>query len=774
MRRVMGLALAIVLASLLAWWLVGRGTAPEPAETVDRPREATEPGPPRLEGDAPDPTGRPESGDRIDRHGPKSPREDYEPAPVAVTLLVVRAGEGSPIEGATVRTAEGEIEITNARGRATVNVVSGTTCVVRKLGFATRWVDVGTSEATVRVELTPAPVLTGRVVDATTGEALPAARIVVWIKDMPWEGADAPEPTDETGAFHVAGVPPGEMFEVRVVRPGYATAVIHVGSPDEGDTPLEVRLGEGAEIEGTVRDAAGPVADANVFVVARGTDLPPDARPCQSEVLAHGITDATGHYRVRGLEAPTEIAVHARHPSGGAGRSEPVSLPHDRALATVNVRISTDGGLVVRLVHAKTGEHVEAVRCRCSIDVDWSHARDDQKQFRTTEDRDAWFPVVPAGTHRLYVDPHSYLAPAPFDVEVRPGETRVVTVEVDPGLEVTGRVVDSQGNPLEVYVCFDTTYGGVAQYTHTRTDAKTGRFTLKAVAPAPGTLHVFDQAVADRLWKDIEISGDLGDLVLPLRPHLVGRVPEGYREQSIECGVITKERGGRSGGLDVAEDGTFRVDGLFADDPTTVYFRPAKGAALVLRDVVLKPGEVRDLGEIAFPEPLSLEGTLLDATGAPVRGAMVRPADWWCWSRTRTDADGRFRLGNLPPGKNTLWIEATSLAVTFHDVQMREGMAPIEVRLPEPGTLKIRLVKENGETLPNVPMNVVRLLDTGEPDWDRRKIVKTDSRGLLDEKLPPGPYGVIPHDNAHLEVVGETMKVLIVSNRTTEADITVK
>lgn len=435
------------------------------------------------------------------------------------------------------------------------------------------------------------------------------------------------------------------------------------------------------------------------------------------------------------------------------------------------IDLEAHGAISLRLMDAQTRERLEPGRVRCSLDQDWTRARDDQKADLVDGEADLRFREVPPGSHRVFVDPYDSLRPPAVDVEVRPGETAVVTVEVERGLTVTGRAVDPDGKPLEVYVAFEATYRGVEQYPNTRTDRK-GRFTLTGVPPVAGTLSLYDDAVGQRTIEDARIAGDLGDLVVSPRPRLIGRFRDAVaRGSSVECGID----GQRSGGmLEVAEDGSFRVDGLDAGTPMTVYLRPEHGAALVLRDIVLQPGEVRDLGEVSFPKGVSLVGRLLDAGGSPVRDALVRVSEWWSASRTRTDAEGRFRLEDLPPGRSTLWIEASPLAVTFSEVDAEVGMSPVEVRLPAPGTLRVRVKRMGGGTLPNAPMVVVRLLDTGEPDEGRRTILRTNSLGVLETALPPGPYAVRPHAAAAVQVVGEAWTPMVVSNRTVDGEIVVR
>lgn len=72
------------------------------------------------------------------------------------------------------------------------------------------------------------------------------------------------------------------------------------------------------------------------------------------------------------------------------------------------------------------------------------------------------------------------------------------------------------------------------------------------------------------------------------------------------------------------------------------------------------------------------------AAGRPIEAAWITVGDWvgeegapeaWC------DAEGRFTLGEVAPGRQHLWVWRRGLAQLRHDVDVRAGMAALELEL---------------------------------------------------------------------------------------------
>ena len=172
-------------------------------------------------------------------------------------------------------------------------------------------------------------VVTGRVVDAATGEPIPGA-IVSLSRVQPSPGAgrtSAAVPaesavlrsltnqTNVNGAFEIAGVPSGR-WRVQVLKDGYvafgatSSHVIEVGG---GVVRVrDVQIDRGGAIEGRVRDARGtPMVRVSVLAMQQ---LRNRDGTVQLTSGASGQTNDLGEFRVSGL-APGLYVVLAEPPT---------------------------------------------------------------------------------------------------------------------------------------------------------------------------------------------------------------------------------------------------------------------------------------------------------------------------------------------------------------------------------------------------------------------------------------------------------------------------
>jgi len=172
--------------------------------------------------------------------------------------------------------------------------------------------------------------LTGRVVDAQTGQPIARAQVRVQIFQGSQQGVQVAVSSDADGSFHVTNLPDGG-YNVTCEKAGYLTntqgVMARVMSPARsGNTqpaPLVIRLTAQAAIEGTVVNDKDAPAE-NTFIQLVRQQVLNGHRQFVPE-MGSG-TDETGSFRLFGLSAGRYyIAITAR--TSGVRRAKSLTYP---------------------------------------------------------------------------------------------------------------------------------------------------------------------------------------------------------------------------------------------------------------------------------------------------------------------------------------------------------------------------------------------------------------------------------------------------------------
>ena len=293
---------------------------------------------------------------------------------------------------------------------------------------ASETVDLGT------VVLVPGSALSGWVVDFG-GRPVSGAEVRAWEAARPVVQVSAV--TDEQGRFVVRDLRPGARLILAADHPEFLWARQGpIEAPPSGELAeeIEIVLERGSSIRGRVTDEAGqPIYRAGIALFAQGGGG--EARSGQSTA----VTDREGRFLLDQVPAgPATLQVaHREYPN----HSQPVELlPSHLGATEVHVVLRETAGRVRGLVRDTGGAPVGAAMVLLPGDGVLRAARG-----RT--DAEGAFEIgrVDPGRRELVVHHGSF---ASYRTELDVGPSTWVEIELDPGVSVSGSVVDGGGAPV--------------------------------------------------------------------------------------------------------------------------------------------------------------------------------------------------------------------------------------------------------------------------------------------------------------------------------------
>ncbi|OJH34323.1 carboxypeptidase-like regulatory domain-containing protein [Cystobacter ferrugineus] len=591
-----------------------------------------------------------------------------EPLEVALSVAGVIEGfvvdsRGAPAEGAEVRVSgkSPQSVITGPGGGFSVELEAGTYGVSARLGEQAGALEgpltlsAGRTIRGLRLQLGPEAVLEGRVLEHGSGAPVVGARVDV----SPYEqnGDTGRESTDGTGHFRVGGLAPGS-YDVVVTAPGF-TPVLRRGltvTPRERFS-VDLVLTRLGVVEGWVRDVAGqPVAGARVIAPNRGPgEL--ESTPLESR------TDATGHYRLEGLNAGHQ-SLTARREEATQGITHWVDIPEE---GTARLDFTLEGtGIVEGVVRAARGalpsEPLEVIAARNEKSPfgaqDFQQARVGAKgEFRM---------VLPAGGYVLLLSAGDSTSQRTH-VQVEEGQTARVELTWEESAStsfVEGVVLEPDGAPsprATVVLGLEPQKSGILQAKYTDDE---GRFSFgldSDLEPGMGPLKLTalnggrsgrvsgvkpgERSLVIRLRSAASLRGRVTRAGEPVRGFALGIEPEG--EKWLTQGKGPWEFPGER----------FELHDVLAEPLRLMVKTPdgTRGQA----EVTPRPGETAEV-EIRLRGTASVQGRVVDAaTGGPLSDVVVFIENDPSSAHMRESLDqGRFSINGLNPGEYVLNIIA--------------------------------------------------------------------------------------------------------------------
>lgn len=669
---------------------------------------------------------------------------DSRGAPIAGCVVSVLAGHSSKH---TKSDADGRFTLRHlSPGGHTVQVRSpvGTWGVSRST--------VIRQGATTRVEIAmPAGVcVVGVITDAETTRPIVDA-VVETNRGMPRASARS----DSSGRYELRGHSSGS--EVRVRAPGYARVerVIRAATGDDGaDVPVEASfaLVRGANVSGIVTCAGQPIDGVRVRFGPQS-----------------GRTSSDGRFAFTDVPPDEPIELRIDDPRFVPHR-QTVDVPGPRA-AAANVHVRLDRGTIVH------GSATDAMGMALADGVVRVESVERTHVQRSARVRDGEWEIrgVAAGRYRVILTPLDGDARRTWlDVVVPAVDRHRLDLRAEPGLSITGIVVDAAGAPvsgarLRVHRNHRAGDGSRRFAPRGAESDRDGCFRIGNLVPGPYALYVDGRIAGSSAPIEAGATG-VRIVVEPLRT-VRGFVRDARTHAPVTRFWVTAARVDEGG----VERSTFRSHVV---DSEGRFQRVMTRGRHLLRvgadDGRVSDPRVIEIGPSGSPPPFdvfvaqaeTMDGRCVDRTGTPVANARVEvfgehDGGWLALAVAWTDAAGLFRVAGLRPGMvRVVAVDRTAGHATRSVTIPMAGTAPNLVLAPAYGTVRLE-VRRDGKPLADAPVRPVardgcrigvdhallarqfRMLRATRPT----RPFRTDARGELTlTEMPPGEWTFAARD----------------------------
>jgi len=539
--------------------------------------------------------------------------------------------------------------------------------------------------------------------------------------------------TGEDGTLEILA-PAGETLTVRALAPDLSSALATLEPPEEPASgepapaqPLVLELEEPPVLSGQVVEAGARTPLAGAFLWA------PGAGQALSTSGPRGLYDlrlaaAPGKpFRLLAVlpgYLPQGLTVEPRQVRSSGGRD---------ALPTLTLR---PAAAVTGTVVDSRGEPVADVGIRIASRSDRSRG----DSLSGPQGRFFVAPLEPGGPNRIYAEKRGY-APSTVDLplleprrtvtdvrvvlrEGRSAHGRVVTAAEDPVAGAEVRLLPRPQSSSMMERFFQRRLGLDRDATHS--DAE-GAFVIENVAEGLYNLRIEASGFAPAEVPGLEIPAgdglvDLGTVVVETGVRVEGRVVDPDDRPVAGARIRAVPQGSGWGNRrNQPFEGTTDAAGHFAFGD----LRRGERVSLLAEKPGYAKGQLEGV-EVPTEEPVEIvlepaarvSGTVKDPEGRPVEGARVAVdvsgGRGWGLSRssdpTRTDAEGRFTLADVPPGDVTLQADAEGYlrdGLLHLRVEPGARVEDVEITLTPGATVLGRVVGPDGEPLPEARVSLL-------------------------------------------------------------------
>ncbi|MDO8587135.1 MAG: carboxypeptidase-like regulatory domain-containing protein [Armatimonadota bacterium] len=601
----------------------------------------------------------------------------------------------------------------------------------------------GAVSGSTELRLDPAAVVAGKVVDRSTGQPVPGAKVT--IRDF-----DDAE-TDNHGIYRFEAVP-RRTHTIAALKDGFGRPIMHFSAIGQSFVQVDIDVRPEGVLKGRVTDDLGnPVAGASVGPRLWYFDV------------QRVETDSNGEYTLPGLDPTERTEVGVSADGYGWVMDMPVVFPTDRREITIDVKLTSTKD-DIRTISGRVLDQLGNPVKEALVEYGWTDCYAGHKTTRTDDDGRYTLRDVD-GTKNMVIAEANGFAPSFRFVEEK------VNAEIDftmaPGHFVEGKFVDEDGKPLEaVRVGLDVItpemekmgfHGdNVYRWVSSRAKSdKSGRFRLDNL-PAKGVLIETYLAGYSRIDR-MPLEVDREDHVITVtRPGQVS----GTVLNATDGKPMTEFEVGRSydtkGVVFKSAQGRFTMPSDFTTPGEKIdFFVRAPGHFTAhLEDVEVRPGSKIDYNAVRVKLQRSrrLSGVVTEAgSGKPLAGVAVTLLDtqggtggfqWrsipevWRPISVRTDAGGRFTIDTVPGRRGAILLEKDGYARTV--LPDASFLKPLKACLGRGSTVSGVVSDDSGKPAKGVYVEVTD--SEGQVQYDS---AYSDSEGKFRfANLPPGELRV--------------------------------
>ena len=526
---------------------------------------------------------------------------------------------------------------------------------------ASGWLNLrAQSTANVEIQLEKPTIISGRILNIA-GEPIQNAEVQLkeFLRDnLIYLGLDdhsvlnfipiPPVKTDANGIFIFQRLPQARTATLHVQGKGYAKA--RLDAVLTGTKGLEFKLEREAQIEGRLSyvDSDAPVESATISVES----IHPTAGGGRASV------DANGHYVVRNLPPGTYNVYLQEGPAGWtAAANAVVKVAEGQTASKVDMILVRVGYVTGRVTDRNTNEPIANYKISM-YDAARPAPQKRSHSVQTDESGTYRFSAAPGPGLIVGSSPPGYQDDDYIDenVDVVEGETIVADFQFSKGTPSIFRTLTETGDPVPGARITDS-FGGRRDYGISN---EHGELTVHGLRPGQRLaltaeqsdlrVHGFTEVefqpgasieIRMKPFKLVKVSGRVvnsdGEPIPSARIHRHRRDPLRHTVIISGVGVTNGDGWFREVGLIVGVQYviTAKAKGYWRE--VTEEFTATEGMSQ-FDDFVLRPA----IGQF------SIEGRIIDTSGEPVHGARLesrQQAQHW---ETFTDANGDYRLENLP------------------------------------------------------------------------------------------------------------------------------